>query len=807
MTAASSTRASGNPWRTFRSMIPMNPSGPCTSPARRAKRALVDDAPHGGFVTRIDGRDQCLAQPYCSVSLRRPSTSGDRGLVAVESALLCRRGHGRARIAADREGLGQLWPWATVRFPRRRASRHRGTTRSRADVCMPGFRGLVTNTMAFGLERAPQIAKDCGFEHVVAKLWWQNEELLGAEKANLDAAVDAVDAVCVGNEIIQKGIADHDRLVRELDEARARFGVPVTTGFQPPDWQYFPDLATSVGDFSFLNVHPWWVLHRNDPLTAANWVDEAYRLVAGTPGIAADRVVVVQETSFPSAASPPESAPGATPENQKRSTRRCSPPTSRSSGSSPSTRRCTAWPPAADSGACGTRTGNPSQSSGSSRQPYRAHDQADDAGIARRTMAYTPHAWDGFFAAQAAASAALAGLLFVGMSINIAAITASKRLSRRALEAFVLLVEILLLWTLVLIPDVSHVALGWGLLGVGVVAWAMVGAGPPDRRGQPTGPGSGGGAERQRPRGSGLSGRRQRFSSWSVRPLSSLQPVTACTGSLRALSSRTWPHWRMPGCSSLRSSAECSEDQLVGVIWGLTPFRPRPRASTEPASLLEVRQVVQVRDNGDPDTTAIDIDHRAMHERGFVTNQVHGGVGDGFGHSASPAGVPRIMASAGSSPAPPDPSGSGIRITPDGMACTRTQAESEFGRPRPGQGLHRSLGGAVQRADRDTEPGDPRTQVDDRSAAVPGADHVGVGPVDLRRAAWRPDAHPDDAVDRAARGGAHWGPDRPSGGRRKLNTLTGDRAGDDEGWVWSTSWRYGPSAPSCAGSVAMGGRC
>ncbi len=47
---------------------------------------------------------------------------------------------------------------------------------------------------------------------------------------------------------------------------------------------------------------------------------------------------------------------------------------------------------------------------------------------------------------------------------------------------------------------------------------------------------------------------------------------------------------------------------------------------------------------------------------------------------------------------------------------------SEFGRPRPGQGLHRSLGGAVQRADRDTEPGDPRTQVDDRSAAVPGAD-------------------------------------------------------------------------------------
>ena len=181
-----------------------------------------------------------------------------------------------------------------------------------------GFRGLVTNTMAFGLEHAPRIARECGFEHVVAKLWWQTDELLTAEKANLDAAVDDVDAVCVGNEIIQKGIADHDRLVREVDAARERFGRPVTTGFQPPDWQYFPDLATSIGDFSFLNVHPWWVLHRTDPLTAAGWVAEAFQLVVGTPGIPADRVVVVQETSFPSGAVPPEAAPGATPENQRR---------------------------------------------------------------------------------------------------------------------------------------------------------------------------------------------------------------------------------------------------------------------------------------------------------------------------------------------------------------------------------------------------------------------------------------------------------------------------------------------------------
>lgn len=181
-----------------------------------------------------------------------------------------------------------------------------------------GFRGLVTNTMAFGLEQAPQIAKDCGFEHVVAKLWWQDDELLAREKANLAATIDTVDAVCLGNEVIQKGIADHDRLVHEIDQARKHFGLPVTTGFQPPDWQYYPDLASAVGDFSFLNVHPWWVLHRNDPLTAANWVAEAYGLVTATPGIPAQRLVIVQETSFPSGASAPQATPGATPGNQRR---------------------------------------------------------------------------------------------------------------------------------------------------------------------------------------------------------------------------------------------------------------------------------------------------------------------------------------------------------------------------------------------------------------------------------------------------------------------------------------------------------
>ncbi|HEX8771948.1 MAG TPA: hypothetical protein VF711_14385 [Acidimicrobiales bacterium] len=233
-----------------------------------------------------------------------------------------------------------------------------------------GFRGLVTNTMAFGLERAARIAKDCGFDHVVTKLWWQDDDLLAREKANLDAAVASVDAVCVGNEIIQKGTADHDRLVREVDEVRERYGLPVTTGFQPPDWQIFPDLATEVGDFTFLNVHPWWVLHRNDPLTAAAWVAEAYELVSRTRAMPLIGSSSSRRRPFRAERSHRRRPRVPRRRTRSASTKRFWPPTFRSCGSSLSTRRCIAGHLRQEgSGACGTRTANPSPSSSSSRRP------------------------------------------------------------------------------------------------------------------------------------------------------------------------------------------------------------------------------------------------------------------------------------------------------------------------------------------------------------------------------------------------------------------------------------------------------
>ncbi|HEX6312229.1 MAG TPA: hypothetical protein VF152_11470 [Acidimicrobiia bacterium] len=89
-------------------------------------------------------------------------------------------------------------------------------------------------------------------------------------------------------------------------------------------------------------------------------------------------------------------------------------------------------------------------------------------------MGYDPGSWDSFFVANAGAAAALAGLLFVGISINLATITSSPRLSRRALEAFVLLASVLILSAVGLTPGVSRTAFGWGVLGLGAIVWALV---------------------------------------------------------------------------------------------------------------------------------------------------------------------------------------------------------------------------------------------------------------------------------------------------------------------------------------------
>jgi hypothetical protein len=81
--------------------------------------------------------------------------------------------------------------------------------------------------------------------------------------------------------------------------------------------------------------------------------------------------------------------------------------------------------------------------------------------------------WDDFFAAQLGASAALAGLVFVGVSINLSRILTMATLPERALQALIMLLAILVVSSLLLVPDQSIVLVGIEILIVGVPVWVV----------------------------------------------------------------------------------------------------------------------------------------------------------------------------------------------------------------------------------------------------------------------------------------------------------------------------------------------
>jgi hypothetical protein len=82
--------------------------------------------------------------------------------------------------------------------------------------------------------------------------------------------------------------------------------------------------------------------------------------------------------------------------------------------------------------------------------------------------AYDASEWSDLFVAAAGASAALAGLLFVAVSINIDRILKFEGLPQRALETLLLLLGVLLVSLVGLIPGQGHLALGLELLTVGL---------------------------------------------------------------------------------------------------------------------------------------------------------------------------------------------------------------------------------------------------------------------------------------------------------------------------------------------------
>lgn len=86
-------------------------------------------------------------------------------------------------------------------------------------------------------------------------------------------------------------------------------------------------------------------------------------------------------------------------------------------------------------------------------------------------IAYDAARWTNFFAAETSASAALTGLVFVAISINLQQIVKNPLLTARSLKALVTLTAILLISSLCLVPGQSLHALATELAIIGLLFW------------------------------------------------------------------------------------------------------------------------------------------------------------------------------------------------------------------------------------------------------------------------------------------------------------------------------------------------
>jgi hypothetical protein len=89
-------------------------------------------------------------------------------------------------------------------------------------------------------------------------------------------------------------------------------------------------------------------------------------------------------------------------------------------------------------------------------------------------IAYDTAQWSDLFIATAGASAALAGLVFVAVSINLDRILRLAGVPERALETVLLLLAVLLVSVVGLVPGQSHVALGLELIVISLLIGLVI---------------------------------------------------------------------------------------------------------------------------------------------------------------------------------------------------------------------------------------------------------------------------------------------------------------------------------------------
>jgi modulator of FtsH protease len=83
------------------------------------------------------------------------------------------------------------------------------------------------------------------------------------------------------------------------------------------------------------------------------------------------------------------------------------------------------------------------------------------------------HAWEGFFTAQVASTAALAGLLFVALSVNVARILQYPWLPERAAQTLVVLMGALAISSFMLFPAASARIVNYLAVGTALFTYAL----------------------------------------------------------------------------------------------------------------------------------------------------------------------------------------------------------------------------------------------------------------------------------------------------------------------------------------------
>ena len=84
------------------------------------------------------------------------------------------------------------------------------------------------------------------------------------------------------------------------------------------------------------------------------------------------------------------------------------------------------------------------------------------------------HDWESFLIAEVGASAALTGLIFVGVSINLKRVLSFPKLPSRALGALLLFATVLIVSSLLLVPGQSLLAAGVELAVIGAAVWLTI---------------------------------------------------------------------------------------------------------------------------------------------------------------------------------------------------------------------------------------------------------------------------------------------------------------------------------------------